>query len=74
MSVIANIIHHNDLDKQAIINQQFSKYEQLRRPVVERVQEATMHNHNWSQEKWEKYGDAIYRHDVKSLCHEFILN
>lgn len=73
-TAIANIIHHDDLDKQEIINQQFSKYEQLRRPIVERVQAATMHNHNWSQEKWEKYGDAIYRHDVKSLCHEFTLH
>jgi 2-polyprenyl-6-methoxyphenol hydroxylase-like FAD-dependent oxidoreductase len=72
-TAIANLIHHDHLDKHEMINQQFSKYEQLRRPVVERVQVATMHNHNWSQEKWEQYGDAIYRHDVKSLCREFIL-
>ncbi|MGL5836399.1 MAG: FAD-dependent oxidoreductase [Waterburya sp.] len=71
-TAIANLIHHDHLDKHEMINQQFSKYEQLRRPVVERVQAATMHNHNWSQAKWEKYGDTIYRHDVKSLCHEFI--
>jgi 2-polyprenyl-6-methoxyphenol hydroxylase-like FAD-dependent oxidoreductase len=73
-TAIANIIQHNDLDNLEIIHQQFSKYEQLRRPSIEKVQEATMHNHNWSQEQWEEYSDAIYRHDVTSLCHEFILN
>ena len=73
-TAIANIIQHHDLDKQEMIDRQFSKYEQLRRPLVEKVQEATMHNHNWSQEQWEKYSDATYRHDVTSLCHEFILH
>ena len=68
---IANIIQHHDLDNLEIINQQFNKYELLCRPIVEQVQVATMHNHNWSQEQWEKYSDATYRHDVTSLCHEF---
>lgn len=73
-TAIANIIHHHSLDNLEIINQQFSKYEQLRRPVVEQVQAATMHNHNWSQKQWEQYGDAIYGDDVQDLCHEFMLN
>jgi 2-polyprenyl-6-methoxyphenol hydroxylase-like FAD-dependent oxidoreductase len=73
-TAIANIIHHNNLDNLEIIHQQFNQYEQLRRPLIEKVQEATMHNHSWSQEQWEKYSDAIYRHDVTSLCDEFILN
>jgi 2-polyprenyl-6-methoxyphenol hydroxylase-like FAD-dependent oxidoreductase len=73
-TAIANIIQHSDLDNLEIINRQFDKYEQLRRPLVQQVQAATMHNHKWSQAKWEKYGDAIYRHDVKDLCYEFMLN
>jgi 2-polyprenyl-6-methoxyphenol hydroxylase-like FAD-dependent oxidoreductase len=73
-TAIANIINHHDLDKQEMIDRQFSKYEQLRRPVVEKVQEATMHNHNWPQEQWDKYSDATYLQDVTSLCHEFILH
>ena len=73
-TAIANIIHHNALDNQAIITRQFSKYEQLRRPLIAEVQEATMHNHSWSQEKWEKYGDTIYSRDVANMTHEFILN
>jgi 2-polyprenyl-6-methoxyphenol hydroxylase-like FAD-dependent oxidoreductase len=73
-TAIANIIQHHDLNNLEIINQQFNKYEQLRRPIVEKVQEATMHNYKWSQEQWEEYSDAIYRHDVKDLCYEFMLN
>jgi 2-polyprenyl-6-methoxyphenol hydroxylase-like FAD-dependent oxidoreductase len=73
-TAIANIIQHHDLDNLEIIHQQFNKYELLRRPIVEEVQEATMYNHNWSQEQWEEYSDGIYRHDIASLCHEFILN
>ncbi len=73
-TAIANIIHHNALDNQAIIERQFSKYEQLRRPLIEEVQEATMYNHSWSQELWEKYGDKIYSRDVANMTHEFILN
>ncbi|MEN9517457.1 MAG: hypothetical protein RLZZ381_45 [Cyanobacteriota bacterium] len=73
-TAIANIIQHNDLDNLEIINQQFSKYEQLRRPSVEKVQEATMYNHSWSQEQWEEYSDTIHRPDVKSVCDKFLLN
>ncbi|MGB5713668.1 MAG: NAD(P)/FAD-dependent oxidoreductase, partial [Waterburya sp.] len=73
-TAIANIIHHNDLDNQAIIDRQFSKYEQLRRPLIEQVQEATMHNHTWSQEKWEKYGDTVYCRDVENMTHKFKSN
>ncbi len=72
-TAIANIIHHNDLGNQTIIDRQFSKYEQLRRPLIEQVQEATMQNHSWSQEQWQKYGDALYSRDVETMTHEFIL-
>ncbi|MEM8722919.1 MAG: NAD(P)/FAD-dependent oxidoreductase [Cyanobacteria bacterium P01_G01_bin.39] len=73
-TAIANIINHHNLENQTIIEQQFRKYELLRRPLVEQVQTATMENHSWSQEKWENYGDAIYSRDVQDLCQEFSLN
>jgi 2-polyprenyl-6-methoxyphenol hydroxylase-like FAD-dependent oxidoreductase len=73
-TAIANIIHHNALDNREIISQQFSKYEQLRRPLIEQVQDATMHNHNWSQEKWEDYSDVVYSRDIESLSRNFGLN
>ncbi|MEM9509371.1 MAG: NAD(P)/FAD-dependent oxidoreductase [Cyanobacteria bacterium P01_E01_bin.35] len=73
-TAIANIIKHHGLENSAIIEQQFSKYELLRRPLVEQVQAATMENHSWSQAKWSQYSDAIYSRDVQDLCQEFILN
>jgi 2-polyprenyl-6-methoxyphenol hydroxylase-like FAD-dependent oxidoreductase len=59
VSAIAKIIQHNNLDNLEIIQQQFDRYEQLRRPLVEKVQEATMHNHSWPQEQWEEYSEFI---------------
>jgi len=67
------MIQHQALDNQAIIERQFNKCEQIRRPLIAEVQEATMYNHSWSQEQWEKYGDAIYTRDV-AMTQEFILN
>ncbi len=69
---IANIINNNALDNQEIIDHYFSKYEQLRRPFMEKIQEATMQNHNWSQEKWENYSDAVYSRNVEDLISNFI--
>ena len=73
-TAIANIVDRNALNDRAVIHSSFSKYEQLRRPLIEKVQEATMHNHSWSQEKWENYCDEIYRHNVENLSPNFVLN
>ena len=73
-TAIANIGDRHALDDLAIIQQQFSKYEQLRRPTVAKVQEATMYNHNWSQEKWENYGDEIYSRDVENLSRNLAID
>lgn len=47
---IADVVDRHALDDLAVIHSSFGKYEQLRRPLI-KVQDATMHNHNWS-EKW----------------------
>ena len=73
-TAIANIIDRNALDDPAVIHSSFSKYEQLRRPLVAKVQEATMHNHSWSQEKWSNYCDEIYRHNLENSIRKFVLN
>lgn len=65
-AAIANIVARNALDDPAVIHSTFSKYEQLRRPLVAKVQEATMHNHSWSSEKWENYCDEIYRRNLEN--------
>ena len=72
-TAIAHIIDRHALEDLAVIQQQFDKYEQLRRPTVAKVQEATMHNHNWSQEKWSSYGDEIYSHDIEDLSRKLAI-
>ena len=66
-TAIANIVDRHALNDLAVIQQQFGKYEQFRRPIVAKVQQATIHNHNWSQQKWSSYGDEIYSHDVSTV-------
>ncbi|MEM9273935.1 MAG: NAD(P)/FAD-dependent oxidoreductase [Cyanobacteria bacterium P01_F01_bin.143] len=69
---IANIINNNALDNQEIIDHYFSQYEQLRRPFMAMIQEATLDNHNWPQEKWENYGDMVYSRNITDLIDDFI--
>jgi len=64
---IANIIQQNALDNQAIISEQFSKYEQLRRPFMEKIQAATMENNNWTQIEWDSYNNFVYNRNVEDL-------
>ena len=73
-TAIANIINRHALDDLAVIQQQFARYEQFRRPVIAKVQEATMYNHSWSQERWSSYGDEIYSHEPENLCRKLVLN
>ena len=70
-TAISTIIDNNALDNQEIISHLFSKYEQLRRPFMEKIQEATMKNHNWSQTEWDSYSDAVYSRNVEDLISNF---
>ncbi len=71
-TAIADIIHNDDLDNQEIIDHHYRKYEQLRRPFMEIIQEATMQNDNWSQEQWENYSDLVYRRNIEDLINDFM--
>ena len=74
-TAIANIINCNALNDCSMIQRQFDKYEQLRRPLIAKVQEATLYNHNWSQEKWENYSDEIYCNSLlKNISYNLTLN
>ena len=66
-TLIANIIHHNTLDDEKIIANEFIKYEQIRRPFMSKIQTATMENHNWSQAEWDEYGNMVYGRDIRQL-------
>ncbi len=39
---------------------------------MEKIQEATMQYHNWSQEKWENYSNAVYSRNFQDLISNFI--
>ncbi|WP_041393251.1 NAD(P)/FAD-dependent oxidoreductase [Pleurocapsa sp. PCC 7327] len=59
-TAIAKIIDNKALDDEKTIFNEFSKYEQIRRPFMMKIQEATMKNHVWSQQQWEDYSEMVY--------------
>ena len=64
-TLITNIVKNNALDNEKMIANEFSKYEQIRRPFMSKIQSATMENHNWSQEEWDNYSDMVYSRDLE---------
>jgi 2-polyprenyl-6-methoxyphenol hydroxylase-like FAD-dependent oxidoreductase len=68
-TAISTMINNQALDNLELISHLFNKYEQLRRPLIEKIQEATIHNHNWSQTEWDKYSDEVYSRNMEdSIC------
>ncbi len=39
---------------------------------MEKIQEATMENHNWSQEQWDSYSNPVYSRNVEDFMSNFI--
>ncbi|MDJ0690860.1 MAG: hypothetical protein QNJ41_20415 [Xenococcaceae cyanobacterium MO_188.B32] len=66
-TLITKIINNNALDDEKIIANEFIKYEQIRRPFMSKIQSATMESQNWSQAKWDNYGDMVYRRSPEQL-------
>ncbi len=66
--LITNIIQNNRLDDQEFISKQWAKYETIRRPFMEKIQEATMENHYWSQQQWDDYSEMVYSRNLEQLA------
>lgn len=66
-TAIAKIINNNALDDEKTIVNEFSKYEQIRRPFMMKIQEATMKNHVWSQQEWEDYSEMVHSRDLQQM-------
>ncbi|MCU0535196.1 MAG: FAD-dependent monooxygenase [Hydrococcus sp. Prado102] len=66
-TLIAKIIDNNALDNEKAIANEFSKYEQIRRSFMMKIQEATMKNHVWSQQQWEDYSEMVYSRNLQQL-------
>jgi 2-polyprenyl-6-methoxyphenol hydroxylase-like FAD-dependent oxidoreductase len=59
-TLITKIVQENCLDDATAIANEFSKYEQIRRPFMEKIQEATMTNNHWSQQQWDEYCEMVF--------------
>lgn len=66
-TAIATIIDHDALDNKEVISHLFRKYEELRRPFLEKIQETTLKIHNCSQAEWTSYNDEFYSRDIEDL-------
>ncbi|NJK49102.1 FAD-dependent monooxygenase [Candidatus Gracilibacteria bacterium] len=64
-TAIAKIINDNVLDDEKAIANAFNQYEQIRRPFMMKIQEATIKNHVWSQQQWEDYSEMVYSRNLQ---------
>ena len=65
--IIAKIVKNKQLDNPPILAEEFAKYEAIRRPLMIKMQTATMKNHSWSTSQWEDYQNLVYRRDLEKL-------
>jgi 2-polyprenyl-6-methoxyphenol hydroxylase-like FAD-dependent oxidoreductase len=59
-TLISKIIHNNNLDDLDVISSAFSQYEQIRRPFMLKIQEATMQKQNWGAQEHDAYNKMVY--------------
>lgn len=67
-ALIPDLLENQAFNDLSPITQCFQRYEQIRRPFLVEMQEATLHHHNWSQSKWERYNDWVYGRDIAQIC------
>jgi 2-polyprenyl-6-methoxyphenol hydroxylase-like FAD-dependent oxidoreductase len=72
-TIVSNIINNSDLDNLEKITEQFNKYEQLRRPLMEKVQIGTMENHRQKQQDWDNFSHEIYGRNIESMINSFVI-
>jgi len=65
-SLITKLIQDHCLDDEQAIAKAFRKYEEVRVPLMIKIQEATMKNNHWSQQQWEQYSEMVYSRDYSS--------
>lgn len=58
---ISKIIRNHKLDNQTLIEDFFHQYEDKRRPLVSKVQSATMESYGWTETQWEEYSQLVYQ-------------
>ena len=67
-TLIADLAKHNDLDNTDAISAAFLKYERLRRPMMQIVQEATMKRYLFSSEReLQDYSKQVYARNLEEI-------
>jgi 2-polyprenyl-6-methoxyphenol hydroxylase-like FAD-dependent oxidoreductase len=70
-TLINNIAKENNWDNQQAIVTAFDKYERLRRPFMEYIQEATLTQFpSSSEERWQEYNEKVYTRNFDQLIAE----
>jgi 2-polyprenyl-6-methoxyphenol hydroxylase-like FAD-dependent oxidoreductase len=59
-TLIIKIIAEQGLDNPEIISKYFAQYEEIRRPFMMKMQEATLSINGFSQTEWEEYSSLVY--------------
>ncbi|MBV9389395.1 MAG: FAD-dependent monooxygenase [Chroococcidiopsidaceae cyanobacterium CP_BM_ER_R8_30] len=73
-TLIANIAKNNNWDNKQAIASAFEKYERLRRPFMEYVQEATLTQFpHKSDQAWQEYSQEVYTRDFEQVSTKFLV-
>ncbi|NEO99420.1 MAG: FAD-dependent monooxygenase [Symploca sp. SIO2E9] len=59
-TLVTNLAQKNNWDNTLAISEAFEKYERLRRPFMESIQQATLGQFYWSSREWQEYGQKVY--------------
>ncbi|WP_414576308.1 FAD-dependent oxidoreductase [Anabaena sp. CCY 9402-a] len=71
--LIAQIAAENNWNNRQAIAEAFQKYEQLRRPWMAYVQQATLNRHPYSSDdNWQQYSQQIYGRNVEQVIKELV--
>ncbi|UJB69523.1 FAD-dependent monooxygenase [Acaryochloris sp. 'Moss Beach'] len=63
---MAQLIQDDGLDDMTAIENAFHQYEQIRRPLMEKVQSATMTCNQWSQPQCDQFKEILHRREYPS--------
>lgn len=72
-TLVANLGEENNWDDIQAITEAFSKYERLRRPLMESIQQATLGRFYWSEKEWQEYSQQLYCRNFDQVVEALLL-
>lgn len=67
VSLITKLSQENGFNDEHKMMKAFEKYEQIRMPFAEKVQDATMNCHQWTQQQWDEFNEILHRREYPSV-------